>query len=404
MRPLLLLAWIAPLAIPAQSLITASNLAAVRAAFDQPSPYTFKCEFFPTEPAMNYRLRFEAGFRVTVPLSQLESARRGSLLLRVTPEGRQPVYLAQPLAAVSVAPGAGEYRGAFLIGEGAYQVDAELVDDEDRVCSSTWRVQASPSGAERKLDPMAPGEVAESSLLPVSDQLDRGPRLKRLTILLHAAPFHRQSAQFEDSDLAALSGSAASLIEQLRPAVTRLAAFSLDQSAVLFQNDDFKIADVGRAITALQNARLGVIDFKAQQRDGGPVNMAAELFRREFGAPQPPDAVVLLGPYFPLAAGSGNTVPKSIDPGATRFFYLQYREAPSAMRIRSSPGATPLISTVGRRIDARDPIRYPQLSPASLPDPLAVLAKSAKGEVIDIYRGHDLASAIQKIAARMAEK
>ncbi len=406
MRRLLLFAWIGPLAVSAQSLVNASNLAAVRAAFDHPAAHAFKCEFFAAEPMLNYRLRFEAAFRIKLPLSQSEFlGTRAELRLRVTPDGRQPVYLtsAQFLPAANGGQGAGEYRGAFLIGEGAYQVDAQLVDDEHRVCRSTWHFQASLSGAERKLDPMAPGEVAESSTSAAAEPLDRGPRLKRLTILLHAAPFHRESSQFEDSDLAALSGSAVSLIEQLRPDATRLAVFSLERSAVLFQSENFKAPDLARAVAALQNARLGVIDFKAQQTVGGPVNMAAELLRRESAAPSAPDAVVLLGPYYPLAAGAGNSIPKALDPGATRFFYLQYREMPGPARIRNSPETTPLISTVGRRIEPRDPIRYPQLSPASLPDPLAVLTKSAKGEVIDIYRGRDLASAIQKIA-RMIEK
>ena len=55
---------------------------------------TLRCEVIPIKPALNFSFRFQAGFIVRVPLNQyFGPGHRWVLLIRVTPEGGQPVYL-----------------------------------------------------------------------------------------------------------------------------------------------------------------------------------------------------------------------------------------------------------------------------------------------------------------------
>src|SRR5690242_2710285 len=80
----------------AQSLVEPER---VRQEFERSGTPTLRCEIAPVKPAPTYAFRFEAGYKLTFPLSQFGGAgHRLQVHVRVTPEGQQPVYFSSTKA------------------------------------------------------------------------------------------------------------------------------------------------------------------------------------------------------------------------------------------------------------------------------------------------------------------
>ena len=77
----------------AQTIIGPDSLAEARRAFERSGP-PLRCDVANTHPALTYRLRFQAGYQIHIPLVQFhQSGDTLHTLLRVTPDAGQPVYL-----------------------------------------------------------------------------------------------------------------------------------------------------------------------------------------------------------------------------------------------------------------------------------------------------------------------
>jgi hypothetical protein len=318
-------------AIPAaaQSLVDARHLAAARDAFEESaSAPALKCQFSSVPPALNFSLRFQTGFSVKVPLSQFHGNGHGwDVLLRVTPYIGAPVFLtaSEKLPDVPDTNIGGEFTGTFVVGEGAYQVDAMLKDDAKRVCKSAWRIEATLQGPERGLHPSQPPEtVAELAARPAFPAGANPPKMGRLTVLLHAASLVPSRVQLQPDDVLALSGSLGSLLEQLPARSVRVVIFSLGQGAVLFRKDDFNASDLDQAATTIGETQLATIDYKTLQKSASPPSVAAGLLRAELVKPDQPEAVIFLGPYAPMPLGSSAAALKTAPMGTAKLFYLQY--------------------------------------------------------------------------------
>ena len=95
-------------------------------------------------------------------------APRPELLVRVTPDGRHPVYLGST-AHLPAAPEEfdGEIRGAFVVGEGVYRVETMVVEEPNRVCSG--RADPGKAARQRKRT-KAPTPALTVEALPVSER------------------------------------------------------------------------------------------------------------------------------------------------------------------------------------------------------------------------------------------
>ena len=149
----------------AQTLIEPGSAAA---AFDAPATgVSLRCEVKPVPPALNFGLRFQAGYVVRFPLTEFTGAgHRLRVVLRVTPEGAEPAYLADKVELPNVpqTKADGTISGWLLVGEGDYRVEARVEDERHRVCRGEWRMHARRGPEEKKLIPaMAPGAVATLS-------------------------------------------------------------------------------------------------------------------------------------------------------------------------------------------------------------------------------------------------
>src|SRR5437867_10236698 len=85
----------------AQIMINSARMSASQKTFDPiPRETQLKCDVSPLRPALNFSLRFQAGYLVRVPMSQyIGAGHRWSVFVRITPDpGTQPVYMVDRVA------------------------------------------------------------------------------------------------------------------------------------------------------------------------------------------------------------------------------------------------------------------------------------------------------------------
>jgi hypothetical protein len=403
MRRLVVLGLTALGGLRGQSLVDRAHLDAARAAFHSAAAaMPLKCQFTPFQPLLNFGLRFQTGFTVEVPLRQFHGPAHGwDVLLRVTPEGREAVFLtvSEALPDVPDTKSFGEFTGTFVTGEGSYRVDALLKDDAQRVCTASWRIDARPGVSQRGLRPSLPaGTVAELGVKPAVNT--SGPGVGRFTIFLHAAPNVPGRAKLQPGDISTLLNSTGALLEQLPARTVRLVIFSLDEGAVLYRQDGFSADDLASAEKILTELQLAVVDYHTLQNSVPPAETAAKILREEMAAP---DAVVVLSPYAPLRAAGNAAAPPTDALESPKLFHVELRSLPGAFRGgRISAGPPSGASGIPTRRRSNPPPTLASMPPALFvrPDAIAVAVKAAKGETIPVTSPHEFAAALGRILAR----
>jgi hypothetical protein len=125
-------------------------------------------------------------------------------------------------------------------------------------------------------------------------------------------------------DAMALLGALSSLLDLAPADSVRLVVFSLDRQKEIYRRDGFTLQQLEAVRQAMFNLQLGIVDFQTLQHPEGRADLLASLVNGELEAQSPSDAVVFLGPHTQsddrLSAEMG-----SREPGAPRFFYLQYQ-------------------------------------------------------------------------------
>lgn len=132
---LVLVAWVP---VAAQALIEPGDVPAARTTFELATSRTpMRCNIGPVHPVLNFGLRFQTGYKIDIPLNQFwGTGHKLNILVRVTPDGREPTYLSniETLPDVPVTKVDGEILGEFVVGEGTFGVEALVEDDSQRVC------------------------------------------------------------------------------------------------------------------------------------------------------------------------------------------------------------------------------------------------------------------------------
>jgi hypothetical protein len=132
-RPLFVFA-LSPL-VRAQTLTTPAEIRSALAL--TPADETnlwLDCAVAPIKPVLSFGLRLQAGYVFRFPLGQFAGPGHSlTVLTTVTPEGaREPVHLIDRLAlpAILRTDVDGESGGGFFVGEGHYQVNWLLFDEQ----------------------------------------------------------------------------------------------------------------------------------------------------------------------------------------------------------------------------------------------------------------------------------
>jgi len=206
MRRALFAFALSPLVL-AQTLTTPAEIrrALAQVPADEANPW-LDCAVAPIKPVLSFGLRLQAGYVFRFPLGQFAgSGHTLTVLTTVTPEGgREPVHLIDRLAlpAIPRTDQDGESGGGFFVGEGRYQVNWLLFDEQGRKCLKSWTIDGRLGRAGRAVKLVMPHDsVTELSLgAAPARKPDPGPP-QRLTILLDAAPltFGRTATSMIDS-------------------------------------------------------------------------------------------------------------------------------------------------------------------------------------------------------------
>jgi hypothetical protein len=392
-----------------QSLVDADSITTAERRFKNAAtaPH-LRCSIHSSPLALTYALHFQAGYVIDIPLDQLRGEGHSvNMLLRVTPEGATPVYLGNEAAlpTVPATKAEGEFTGDFVVGEGAYDVEALVEDDTHRVCTSKWHIQARPSGSERDLKlETPPGKVEEVN--QTDEGTSGGPsaqQIRRLTILLHAAPLSPRASKIDSKTALTFLDSLRSLLHYLPSRSVRLVVFNRDKQVVLLERNGFDATSLDQVSQAFDQLQVAVIDYKTLQKREHDVDVLSDLVANELNGANPADAVILMGPRSEPQLDV--SAPNELRPnGAPRWFYLRFQSVSSSMMRRPTPvmgwedERRPSGAMAGGSAGNDVQISTGPRPAPELADGIGEFVKHVKGNAFLVRTPRDLAEAIHRIA------
>jgi hypothetical protein len=303
-------AWllIARVAGFAQTPLEPDRIPQARSMFDEPAKSrSIACEVKQLKPHLNFSLRLQAGYVASWPLKNYAGRRHWFVVLtRVTPlqSDGEPAFFRQGFSLSKIPPGSKEklqVDGAYFLGEGHYNIDLLVFDNDGHQCQKSWRIEAKlPGKAELIKVAQAPGSVLPvgferwNGVLP--NQPEDGTMGRRLTILMHVTPLYARSNRLHAYDRALLLSSLLSLLKQTSFSQIKLVAFNLDQQKELVHEERFDVSGWDKLVQATGQLELGTVSYQVLQQRRGHADLLTRLVDQELKAEQPPDVVLFLGP------------------------------------------------------------------------------------------------------------
>jgi hypothetical protein len=271
-----------------------------------------------------------------------------TMVFRVSPENRrdEPVYFSQRINVPSIeesAKGDAYLQGAFDVGEGKYHVDWLMRDRSERVCSSSWDVEASlpPRDKQIALD-IQPSSIQSVEREPFKQEppVEREQREGPLNVkvMVNFAPQNSRSATLQPLDTNALVSILRSIAREPRIGKFSIVAFNMQEQRVLYRQESSSQIDFPAMGEALQSLQLGTVDLKRLSQKHGDTEFLTNLITGEVKAGEEPDAVIIAGPKVMLEAAVSQEQLKQV--GDLRFpiFYMNYNLNPQANPWRDAIG------------------------------------------------------------------
>ena len=408
MRLALALLFVFVATASAQKVVTPSDVpAAIKALESHESEKLLRCSVEPSKPVLNFSLRFQSGYLLEVPLVQYAGAgHTWTTSLRVTPEGGQPVYLADQvdLPATSHPEFIAQVTGTFLLGEGRYRVEAAVADDTGRVCRKEWPILAATDRSERSIKvAIPPNTVSDLSYVPPGDAPSGPPVPRRITILMNSSPPYKVDQSFRSSLLRphlkelefvdhreALVGILSSLLEKLPGTNVRLVVFDFDQQRELLRQDGFTLNDMEKAAHAADDLEHWVVTVRELQEQAGSWALLSNLIKRELAEPQSPDLILFLGPRVGMNAEMPVHFLDAERKTEKRFLYLQYVLAAEEF----STGPPPEMNNRPSTRTGTIPTGIRVIPPL---DAIDVTVARLKGKTLPVHSALDFSKAIDTI-------
>ncbi len=286
-----------------------------------------KCAIKPSAPALNFSLNYEAGFILTFPLdSPRGPSGKLNIFVRIgSPKaGEKPFYLATKYDLPGGPRGdEGMLTGRFGLGSGTWRVDALATDSEGRVCRAGWRAEIKPGPAEAIADSQRP--------------------LRRLLILIDAAPIHAAYGRLPEADLDMFIGSLSALLRLFPAQSTRLIVFNLEQRKELYRSDGLQPAALKEIGERIQATSAGTVNYADVQRRPPASEFLGGLIARDIGNGEDAELVVFMGPAVqdPIPPERQTIAAAGLHPAIA---YLQFRPA---RNVTMGPGCPPVSREYG---------------------------------------------------------
>ncbi len=306
------------------------------------------CSVIQRKPELGFDLRFHSGYDVTLPLSEV--AGEGGMLtvvFRIYAQGDREAanYFVQHFTVPTVAEdakGDAVLQGGINLGEGNYHVDWLMRDRSERICSSSWDVEASLAPKDRPINLfLSPNEVAEFQPEPfVNDTEVRNPAVGdgalNIKVLVNFAPQDSTSAALQRTDTDALVSILKAIQRDPRIGRISLVAFNMTESRIVYRQDTADQIDFPALGHALQTVKLGTVTVQRLGEKHTETDFLEGLIENEVAAASHPDAVIFAGPKAMLNADVPQENLRRIGNIDCPVFYMNYNLNPQAVPWKDS--------------------------------------------------------------------
>ena len=306
------------------------------------------CTVTERKPELGFDLRFHSGYDVNLPMKELAGG--GDLLsvvFRVYPEGDQthPTYFAQHFRVPTLddeVKGDAVLQGSLDLGEGRYHVDWMIRDRSERICSSSWDVEALLPAKDKPIllfiNPKEVAETAPHSFLNDGQNRDgaNNPDALNVKLLVNFAPQNSTSAALQRSDTDALVTILKAI--QRDPHVGRisLVAFNMAEGRVVYRQESAASIDFPALGKALESMKLGTVNLARLSQRHSETDFLQDLITKEVGTGTHPDLVVFAGPKAMLDADVPQEDLRRIGDIDCPVFYMNYNLNPQAVPWKDS--------------------------------------------------------------------
>lgn len=265
-----------------------------------------KCDESHFKPRLDFHFRFFTGYTIDIPLKQLVAPRNVlEVVLDVRPLSalnEKPFLYRDYLRIGPVEKGLrGEVSlsGAFVVGEGEYQVAWYIKDRYGRGCSVAWTIEARLPRRDQDIKlSMKPGEIdsAYTNLFgrEVNIRANRGPDYRVKVLASFDSPRRRRQAILHIGDILPVLAAMRALSRDPRFVQFSVLAYSVEDQEVLLRqgfDDGIDFPALGEAVKKLSPATVGFDQLgKNKDRD-----FLADLIVGELEKTDDVDALIFLG-------------------------------------------------------------------------------------------------------------
>ena len=309
------------------------------------------CTVSPEEKAfLGFDLRFHAGYDVSIPLRELAGSENLlTIIFRVAPKSDPYAYryFMQKIRVPSVAEdakGDAFLQGAFDIGEGEYAVDWLIRDRAERVCSSTWKIEAALAARDKQMALSIEANAIEA-MLP--EQFHEEPPVQRNTsepalsikLLVNFAPQKATASSLRPLDTMALVSILRQLSREPKIGKFSIVAFNLNEQKVVYKQSDadrINFKELGESLNSLNPGTVRLTQLTEKHSD---THFLANLITTEAAqSANRPDALVFAGPKAMLDSNVPEEHLRQVGDLNFPVFYMNYILNPQATPWRDAIG------------------------------------------------------------------
>lgn len=315
-----------------------SDLAILEAGQDRKD---LPCAVNQRKPDLGFDLRFHAGFDVTVPLAELVGdSQLLTVVFRVTPTaaGDHAASFSQHFTVPTIAEdakGDALLQGVIDLGEGSYHVDWLMRDRDERVCATSWDIDASLSLKDKPIPLfLSKNRIEQAREEPFFNETFDTPRAKEdnlnVKLLVNFAPQNAVSAALQRSDTDALVSILKTIQRDPRVASLSLVAFNMNEGKVMYRQDAASEIDFAALGKALHQIKLGTVNVQQLNQKHSETEFLESLITSEVTPNTHADAVIFAGPKAMLDANVPQEDLRRIGDIECPVFYMNYTLNPQA--------------------------------------------------------------------------
>ena len=302
------------------------------------------CTVTERKPELGFDLRFHSGYDVTVPLRELSGdGEMLTVLFRITAqeEPGRVAYFVQHYRVPAIdddAHGDALLPGTMDVGEGRYHVDWLMRDRRERICASSWDVEAALPPKDRPMPLFIPAhEMTESAPEPFVNDVERARAAVQgapldVRLLVNFAPQNALSPALQRSDTDALVSILKAIQRDPRIGRISLVAFNMEETRVVYRQEAAEQIDFPALGRALQTMKLGTVNVAQLGQRHSQTDFLQTLIEKEVaGGTAHPDAVIFAGPKAMLDADVPQDELRRIGEVECPVFYMNYNLNPQAV-------------------------------------------------------------------------